>query len=62
MNEKKTVFKGAATALITPMNANGVDYAALEKLIEWQIEQGINAIVTCGTTGEASTLTDDEHR
>ena len=62
MNEKKTVFKGAATALITPMNANGVDYPALEKLIEWQIEQGINAIVTCGTTGEASTLTDDEHR
>ena len=62
MNEKKTVFKGVATALITPMNANGVDYAALEKLIEWQIEQGINAIVTCGTTGEASTLTDEEHR
>ncbi len=60
--EKKTVFKGVATALITPLNENGVDYPALEKLIEWQIEQGINAIVSCGTTGEASTLTDEEHR
>lgn len=62
MMKKKTVFKGVATALITPMNETGVDYPALEKLIEWQIEQGINAIVTCGTTGEASTLTDEEHR
>lgn len=62
MNEKKTVFKGVATALITPLNEQGVDYPALERLIEWQIEQGINAIVSCGTTGEASTLTDDEHK
>lgn len=62
MNEKKTVFKGAASALVTPLNENGVDYPALERLIEWQIEKGINALVTCGTTGEASTLTDDEHR
>ena len=62
MNEKKTVFKGAASALVTPLNENGVDYPALEKLIEWQIEKGINALVICGTTGEASTLTDDEHR
>ena len=62
MNEKKTVFKGAASALVTPLNENGVDYPALERLIEWQIEKGINALVICGTTGEASTLTDDEHR
>lgn len=59
---KQTVFRGVATALITPLNANGVDYPALERLIEWQIEQGINAIVACGTTGEGSTLTDREHR
>lgn len=56
------IFRGAATALITPLNEKGVDYPALEKLIEWQIEEGINALVICGTTGESSTLTDEEHR
>lgn len=59
---KKTVFKGVATALITPLDENGVNYEKLGKLIDWQIEEGINAIVICGTTGEASTLTDEEHR
>ena len=59
---KKTVFKGVATALVTPLDKNGVDYEKLGKLIDWQIEEGINAIVICGTTGEASTLTDEEHR
>lgn len=59
---KKTVFTGIATAIITPLNENGIDYAAFEKLIEWQINEGINAIVVCGTTGEGSTLTDEEHR
>ncbi len=59
---KKTVFTGAATAIITPMRNNEVDYEAFEKLIEWQIEKGIDAIVVCGTTGEASTLTDEEHK
>ncbi|TJX14554.1 4-hydroxy-tetrahydrodipicolinate synthase [Tissierella creatinini] len=59
---KKRVFTGAATAIVTPMNENGVDYESYGRLIEWQIEQGINAIVTCGTTGESSTLTDEEHR
>lgn len=59
---KQTIFKGAATALITPLNENGVDYESLEKLIEWQIAQGINALVITGTTGEASTLSDEEHR
>ncbi len=56
------IFRGAATALITPLNEKGVDYPALEKLIEWQIAEGINALVICGTTGESSTLTDEEHR
>ena len=56
------IFRGAASALITPMNANGVDYAAFGKLIDWQIEQGIDALVIAGTTGEGSTLSDAEHR
>ena len=59
---KKTVFKGAATALVTPLDENGVNYEQLGKLIDWQIAEGINGLVVCGTTGEASTLTDDEHR
>ena len=57
-----SIFRGAATALITPMTETGVDYPALEKLINWQIEEGIDALVICGTTGESSTLTDEEHR
>lgn len=57
-----TVFEGAATALITPMNEKGVDYPALKKLIDWQIEEGIDALVICGTTGEGSTMTDEEHK
>lgn len=59
---KKTVFTGAATAIITPLNENGVDYESFGRMIEWQISEGIDAIVACGTTGEASTLTDEEHR
>ncbi len=60
--KKKTVFRGIATALITPFNDSGIDYEQFGRLIDWQIESGINALVVCGTTGEASTLTDDEHR
>ena len=59
---KKPVFEGVATAIITPMTENAVDYAAYARLIDWQIAQGVNAIVAAGTTGEGSTLTDDEHR
>lgn len=59
---KKLIFKGIATALITPTNEMGVDYKKLAALIDWQIEQGINALVICGTTGESSTLSDAEHR
>ncbi|MBR4296234.1 MAG: 4-hydroxy-tetrahydrodipicolinate synthase [Clostridia bacterium] len=61
-NTKKTIFEGAATALITPLTADGIDFEAFGKLIDWQIESGIDALVVCGTTGEASTLTDEEHR
>ncbi len=56
------VFMGAATALITPMNEEGVDYPAFGRLIDWQIEKGIDALVIAGTTGEGSTLSDEEHR
>lgn len=59
---KKTVFTGAATAIITPLTENGIDYEAFARLIDWQIDEGIDAIVVCGTTGEASTLTDEEHK
>ena len=59
---KELVFKGVGTALITPINENGVDYKALEKLIEFQIEGGVNALVIAGTTGEAATLNDEEHK
>ena len=59
---KKPIFEGMATALITPINKSGIDYAAFKKLIEWQINEGIDGLVVCGTTGEASTLTDQEHR
>ena len=60
--KREPIFRGVATALITPLTESGVDYPALEKLINWQIEKGINALVICGTTGEGSTLTDAEHR
>ena len=59
---KNPIFRGAATALITPLNAQGIDYAKLGRLIDWQIDAGIDALVICGTTGESSTLTDKEHR
>ena len=59
---KKTVFTGAATAIVTPLTKDGVDYESYGRLIDWQIAQGIDAIVAAGTTGEGSTLTDDEHR
>lgn len=60
--KKNTIFTGAATALVTPITENGIDYDAFGKLIDWQIDSGIDALVVCGTTGEASTLTDEEHR
>lgn len=56
-----TLFTGAAVALVTPFKKGNVDFDALKDLIEWQIEEGIDAIVSCGTTGEASTLSDEEH-
>ena len=59
---QNTVFRGVATALVTPMTAAGVDYETLGRLIDWQIDEGVNALVIAGTSGEGSTLSDDEHR
>jgi len=56
------IFTGAAVALVTPMKANGeVNYEKLDELLEFQIKNGTDAIVACGTTGEASTLSHEEH-
>ena len=59
---KKTIFRGIATALITPTCEKGIDFERFGKLIDWQIDEGIDALVICGTTGESSTLSDAEHR
>ena len=59
---KNTIFTGAGIAIITPMNADGsINYQGLRDLIENQIANGTDAIIICGTTGEASTMTDEEH-
>ena len=59
---KQIIFKGMATALVTPMTADGVDYEALGRLIDFQLENGINALVSVGTTGESATLTPQERK
>ena len=58
---KKPLFIGSCVALVTPFTENGVNYEKLEELIEWQIKEGTDAILICGTTGEASTMPDEEH-
>lgn len=59
---KNTIFTGAGVAIITPMNEDGsIDYNGFAENIEYQIKNGTDAIIVCGTTGEASTMTDDEH-
>jgi 4-hydroxy-tetrahydrodipicolinate synthase len=55
------MFEGVYTAIVTPFAGGEVDYGAFEKLIEWQIESGVDGIVPCGTTGESATLTEREH-
>ena len=56
------IFRGVATALITPLTESGIDYASFARVIDWQIAEGVQALVIAGTTGEGSTLTDAEHR
>ena len=59
---KNTVFKGYATAMVTPMTTTGVDYDTLERFIEFQIENGIHGLVAVGTTGESATLSPEERK
>ena len=59
---KELIFKGVGTALITPTNENGIDFENLEKLIDFQINEGVNSLIIAGTTGEGSTLDDKEHK
>ncbi len=59
---KNTIFKGMATALVTPMTTTGVDYDNLARLIDFQLENGINALVAVGTTGESATLSPEERK
>ena len=55
------MFKGSITALITPFENGRVDESAFQKFVQWQIDQGTDAVVPCGTTGESPTLSHDEH-
>ena len=59
---KKRIFTGCATALVTPLDENGVNFDAYGRLIDWQIEEGVDALVVAATTGEGSTLSDVEHK
>ena len=57
------MFKGSITALITPFTAEGqIDWPAFDKFVEWQVDQGTDAVVPCGTTGESPTLSHEEHK
>ena len=58
---QEAIFTGAATAIITPFRDGEVDFESFGRIIDWQIESGISALVVCGTSGEASTLVDEEH-
>lgn len=59
---KKLLFKGCATAIATPFNESGVNFNEFGKLIDFQISEGIDALVVCGTTGESATMTDTERK
>ena len=59
---KKIIFKGCGTAIITPFTNNGVNFMEFKKLIEFQIKEGADSIIVCGTTGESSTMTTEEKK
>lgn len=59
---KKIIFKGCGTAIVTPFDENGVNFDEFKKLIEFQISEGTDALIVCGTTGEASTMTLEERK
>ncbi len=57
-----SVFEGSGVAIVTPFNDKGVDYDKLKDLLEWHVKEGTNSIVICGTTGEATTMTENEKK
>ena len=57
-----SIFKGSGVAIVTPFNETGVDFPKLKELLEWHIENKTDAIIICGTTGEASTMTESEKK
>lgn len=59
---KTPLFLGCGTAIATPFNENGVNFDELKKLIEFQISEGIDALIVCGTTGESATMTNEEKK
>lgn len=59
---KDIIFRGAGVAIVTPFNEDGIDYSELKRLIDFNIDNGTNAIIITGTTGESATLSDDEHK
>ena len=59
---KKTIFTGAAVAIVTPFNENGINFEELKRLIDFNIDNGTDAIVIAGTTGESSTMSDEAHK
>lgn len=59
---KKVIFTGAAVAIVTPFNEEGINFEELKRLIDFNIENGTDAIVIAGTTGESSTMSDEEHK
>lgn len=59
---KKILFKGCGTAIATPFTEDGINFEEFRKLIEFQIEQGVDSIIVCGTTGESSTMTENEKK
>ena len=59
---KKIIFKGCGTAIITPFDENGINFEEFRKMIEFQIREGVDAIVVCGTTGETATMSTEEKK
>ena len=59
---KKILFKGCGTAIATPFTSNSINFDEFKKLIEFQISEGVDAIIVCGTTGESSTMTLEEKK
>lgn len=56
------IFKGSGVAIVTPFRNEGIDFKKLEELLEWHVNEGTNAIIICGTTGEATTMTEEEKK